>query len=344
MTVHEVTPGELVTLGWDDRTAARFMDISRPGLVPGRVARVERSACVVALAAGEQVASSPPSVAVGDWVAIRVDGRDSEVVTIAERWSQLTRWDPAGRIQVLAANVDLVLITTPADRLSPARVERETAMAWGSGARPVVLVTKADLAGEAEVARLRARLGDVEVVATSAFTGDGLAAVGALLRPGRTAVLLGPSGAGKSSLANALIGSDRLATGAVREGDHRGRHTTTTRQLVAVPLGGVLIDTPGLRSLALTGDGAGVRAAFEDIEELTHRCRFRNCRHDREPGCAVLAAAAAGSLNRSRLASYLKLTGEAAVDNQRLEPRVPLGRPGVSTANHPTMRGKPKKR
>ena len=326
-------PGALLAVGWDERAAARSGAITRPGLVPGRVARVERSACVVALAGGDQVASAPPDVAVGDWVAVRVDGRDSEVVAVAERWSQLTRWDPAGRIQVLAANVDLVLITAPADRLSPARVERETAMAWGSGGQPVVLVTKADLASEHQVARLRARLGDVEVVATSAFSGDGVAAVRRLLQPCRTAALIGPSGAGKSSLANALIGSDRLATGMVRPGDHRGRHTTTTRQLVAVPLGGVLIDTPGLRSLALTGDGAGVRAAFREIEELTTRCRFRNCRHDREPGCAVLAAAEAGSLNRARLASYLKLTGESVDGDQR-----------AGNASHTSTRGQSKKR
>lgn len=323
----------MLSVGWDDRAAARFDGIARPGLVPGRVARVERSACVVVLAEGDQVASAPPDVAVGDWVALHLDGRDCEVVAVADRWSQLTRWDPAGRIQVLAANVDLVLITAPADRLSPARVERETAMAWGSGAQPVVLVTKADLASEHQVARLRARLGDVEVVATSAFSGDGVAAVRLLLQPSRTAVLIGPSGAGKSSLANALIGSDQLATGTVRPGDRRGRHTTTTRQLVAVPLGGVLIDTPGLRSLALTGDGAGVRAAFGDIEELTARCRFRDCRHDREPGCEVLAAADAGSLNRARLASYLKLTGESAARDQR-----------AGNANHATMRGQSKKR
>jgi ribosome biogenesis GTPase len=183
-----------------------------------------------------------------------------------------------------------------------------------------VLVTKADLAEDGAVGRLEARLRVIDVVATSAVTGIGLDTVRTRLRPCRTAVLIGPSGAGKSSLVNALVGADRMATGTVREDDNRGRHTTTARQLVALPDGGVLIDTPGLRSLSLTGDGKGVQAAFADIEELAADCRFGDCRHNREPSCAVLAAVASGHLNRARLASYQKLSKEIAWEERRHDP------------------------
>lgn len=226
-----------------------------------------------------------------------------------------------GEHQVLAANLDLVLVTAPGDRLRAARVEREVAMAWEGGAQPVVLVTKADLADADEVLALRERLVGVDVVATSGVTGEGVEEVERLLRPHRTAVLLGPSGAGKSTLANALLGEERLAVAAVRATDARGRHTTTSRQLVVVPGGGVLIDTPGLRSLALSGGGDGVAAAFADVEALAAGCRFGDCAHEDEPGCAVAEAASSGALDRDRLASYRKLLREVAFEERRADPR-----------------------
>jgi ribosome biogenesis GTPase len=252
--------------------------------------------------------------AVGDWVAVRDDGL---VVAVADRWSELARRDPSGGHQVLAANVDVVFVTAPADRLSLARVEREAAIAWDGGARPVVLVTKCDLpAADDVVAAARDRLVGVDVIATSALTDAGLDDVAGELRPNRTAVLLGPSGAGKSSLTNALLSADVLPIGDVRAADHRGRHTTTSRQLLAVPGGGVVIDTPGLRSLSLPDDRGGVAAAFPEIDELAAGCRFADCAHGSEPGCAVRAAEADGALDPARLASYLKLRAEHAREHE----------------------------
>ncbi|MBT8226784.1 MAG: ribosome small subunit-dependent GTPase A [Dactylosporangium sp.] len=308
----------LVSLGWDDRVESNLADVAGD-LCPGRVVRVERGACVVALADGDHAARSTIAVAVGDWVGARWRGDALVVEVVAARWSQLARRDPGGHRQVLASNIDSVFIAAPADRLSAARVERETAMAWDSGAQPVVLLTKLDLAETGLVEGLRERLLGVEVIATSVVTGAGMERVAALLRPARTGVLLGPSGAGKSSLINVLVGTPRLAVGDVRAGDRRGRHTTSVRQLLAVPGGGVLIDTPGLRSLALAG-ADGVAVTFADIEDLASGCRFADCRHECEPGCAVLAAAEAGQLDPDRVANYHKLRRELDFQARRGDP------------------------
>ncbi|MGH8986278.1 MAG: ribosome small subunit-dependent GTPase A [Acidimicrobiia bacterium] len=311
----------LVPLGWNDRVGALYSEIDSPGLRPGRVVRVERSACVVATPDGHVLAGAEVLPAVGDWVGVEVADGQGALRGVVERWSAVTRQDPGGdRVQLLAANVDIVLITTPADRPSAARVERESVIAWESGARPIVVVTKVDVDGATYVEELRDRLIGLDVVATSSATGEGISALAGALQPCLTAVLLGPSGSGKSTLANALLGSDELATAVVREGDHRGRHTTTSRQLVVLPRGGVLIDTPGLRSLGLWGDGAGMDAAFADIAELAAGCRFADCRHEREPGCAVIAAVEAGDLDPDRLTSYRKLERELAFERRRADP------------------------
>jgi ribosome biogenesis GTPase len=308
----------LTRFGWNPRVQAGLADLDA-GLLPGRVIRVERGGCLVALDDADHPARPAVAVAVGDWVGVRLHDDTLIVEAVAARRSQLTRRDPEGRTQVLAANVDLVLVTAPADRLSLARVERETAVAWEGGAEPVVLLTKADLAEADQVEQLRRRLPGVEVIETSVTTGAGADRVAALLRPDRTAVLLGPSGAGKSSLANLLLGTERLAIGDVRGGDHRGRHTTTSRHLLAVPGGGVLIDTPGLRSLALIGED-GITAAFAEIEDLAAGCRFSDCRHEREPGCAVRAAVEDGLLDPDRLANYRKLLKESEYQARRDDP------------------------
>jgi len=313
----------LVELGWDARVAALYDDLVRNHAhryVPGRVVRVERAACVVATDDGEHLARAAVLPAVGDWVALDVGDGEAAVHGWIERWSELARRDPdAPRVQVLAANVDLVLMTVPGDRPSVARVERETVLAWDSGARPVIVLTKADLAPADLASRLETRLVGVDLLVTSSITGEGIDEIASLLAPGRTAVLLGPSGAGKSTLVNALLGEDRLATGDVRAGDARGRHTTTTRELIMLPGGGVLIDTPGLRSLGLIGDEA-ISAAFTDVEELAASCRFRDCVHDGEPGCAVQAAVDDGALDPARLESYRKLEREAAFERRRVDP------------------------
>ena len=313
----------LAPYGWDDRVAARFAEIDGPGIHPARVTRVERSGCFVATGhhPTEVLARAALLPAVGDWASVTIDdGGDVAVVGVADRWSQLTRLDPLGAAQVLAANVDLVLITAPCDRTSVARVEREVVFAWESGAVPVVLLTKHDLAPDDLADDVRARIIGTDIVTVSVVSGEGVDEVQALLAPCRTAVLLGPSGAGKSSLANALLGHADLAVGAVRNGDHRGRHTTTSRQLMVVPGGGVLIDTPGLRSLALTGDGSGLDAAFPDVEALAASCRFGDCRHEQEPQCAVRAAVDGGTLDPGRLQSYQKLQREMAFEERRTDP------------------------
>ena len=317
-----VLPGALSAFGWTDRVLALFSAVTHPTAVlePARVIRVERSAAIAVFADGSERRLRPPRPprppAVGDWVAVA----DGSLHEILPQWSALTRADPSGAsVQVLAANIDVGLITAPADRLSPARIERELALAWDSGAQPAVVLTKADLAEPGLEESLTERLVGADVLATSAATGTGLAELRERLRPALTAVLLGPSGAGKSTLANALVGEEVMTIGSVRDADQRGRHTTTTRQLIALPGGGVLIDTPGLRSLGLAGD-VSVSAAFPDIEELARDCRFSDCRHETEPGCGVTAAVTEGRLGGARLASFRKLEKEAAAEARRSDP------------------------
>ncbi len=312
-----ISGGELAALGWNDRVAALYTDLAGPSDLPGRVVRVERSQSVVAGLDGlEILATSQSAPAVGDWVVLR----EGAIAHILPRWSALTRQDPDGTgLQTLASNVDIVLIAAPADRLNPTRVERELAVAWDSGARPIVVLTKVDLATPDAHADLQDRLVGVEVIASSANTRQGIDQVTATLRPDRSGVLLGPSGAGKSSLVNAVLGAEVLAVGRVRDVDRRGRHTTATRQLLAVPGGGVMIDTPGLRGLALAGDG-GLEAAFPEIEELASQCRFTDCRHEVEPDCAVMGALKDGRLDPGRLESFRKLHREVAADDRRQDP------------------------
>ncbi len=256
-------------------------------------------------------------MAVGDWIAL-----DGEAVHgVVPRWSALARLGPDGTRQVLAANLDLVLIAAPADRLSPARVEREVVLAWESGARPIVVLTKLDLAATGAAEDLVDRLPAVDVIATSAVTGDGIDVARAILTHPITAVLLGPSGAGKSALVNALLGEERLAVGTVREQDRRGRHTTTSRRLVSLPSGGSLIDMPGLRSLGTDATNDSVAATFPDIDELARHCRFADCSHETEPGCAVNAASGTGALDPARLSSYRKLLNETAFERRRADRR-----------------------
>ncbi len=290
--------------------------------LPGRVVRVERIWCRVVTPIGEIDVRAEVLPAVGDWVVVDATVDEPVVVAVADRWSELTRMDPHGdRLQVLAANIDVVLVTCPADRPSIARVERETVLAWDSGARPVVLVTKSDLDDGTLTAELSDRLIGVDVLPVQALGGDGVQAVATLLAPDRTAVALGPSGAGKSTLINALLGEDRLATAEVRDEDARGRHTTTHRELVPIPTGGVVIDTPGLRSLGLSADmQAGIDATFSEVVELAARCRFADCAHDQEPGCAVTAAVVSGELDADRFASYEKLAREMAYEERRIDP------------------------
>ena len=312
------SPGALAAYGWSERVANLFH--SEPATssgVPGRVIRVERSAVIVVDVGGtERTYTSTGQPAVGDWVVIS----DRRLVGSLPRWSSLDRQDPKnGLVQVLAANVDVVLVTVPGDHPNTARAERELVIAWESGARPVVVLTKSDLAPDGLVDDLAGRLVGVDVIATSTESALWVAEVAALLAPDRTGVLLGPSGAGKSSLTNALLGFEHQTIAAVRADDRRGRHTTTTRHLLSLPGGGVIIDTPGLRSLGLTSVDH-LAQAFPDIDTLASGCRFSDCAHDAEPGCAVTTAVAVGDLPTQRLASYHKLLREAADEPRRNNP------------------------
>lgn len=309
------TPNRLLAVGWSDRVQALFATLADDSLVPARVVGVERGWCRVVTPSAERLLPVP-GMAVGDWVGLDGD----QIGEVLPRWSILGRLGPEGERQALAVNIDLILITAPGDRISLSRVERELVMAWDSGARPVVVLTKIDLAPPGVADQLTTRLGAVDVVETSSLVGSGLDELRVLLVQPLTAALLGPSGAGKSTLINALLGENRLSVGAVREEDSRGRHTTSSRQLVALPSGGSVVDMPGLRSLGTDASEGAVAAAFPDIDELAADCRFSDCAHQVEPGCAVTEAAAHGGLDPARLDSYRKLLRETAFERRRTDP------------------------
>ncbi|MDD9369405.1 MAG: ribosome small subunit-dependent GTPase A [Acidimicrobiales bacterium] len=319
----------LLPYGWSDRWAALLAEVDHRGsagpLLPGRVVRHDGVAITVALPDGiRQLTLSrklDPHPAVGDWVA--VDG-DIPVVVLP-RTSLLTRRSVRTEApQHLAANVDIVLAVCGLDRpVRPGRIDRIATLAWEAGAVPAVVLTKADLAEDpdAAVATVVANHPRLDVVATSVAEGRGIDDVRALVE-GRTVVLVGESGAGKSSLTNGLIGTEVMATGEVRTGDSKGRHTTTTREAHPLPGGGVLIDTPGLRSVGLWADQEAVAATFSDIDELAEQCRFNDCGHGNEPGCAVQAALAEGTLAPERFAAWQELEGEAESAERRAAPHL----------------------
>jgi ribosome biogenesis GTPase len=315
----------LAPYGWDEGWEAEFAGHAERGLVPGRVVRVDRGQCDVVTGDGVVradtafVAPHDPLrvVCTGDWVAVDAHGTPRYVRTYLPRRTAFVRSTSSKRSegQILAANVDhTVVALSLAVELDLGRVERFLALAWESGAQPVVVLTKADLVPDPAV--LVHLVEDVErsapgvpVLTVSALGGDGVEALAGVLGRG-TSVLLGASGAGKSTLANALVGEDVMDVRATRDMDGKGRHTTTTRNLLPLPGGGVLIDTPGLRGVGLWDAGGGVGQVFSEIEELARRCRFHDCAHEFEPGCAVLAAVDSGELPVRRLDSYRKLVRE----------------------------------
>ncbi|MDF3298563.1 ribosome small subunit-dependent GTPase A [Streptomyces tropicalis] len=320
-SLHALTP-----YGWDEGWATAFAPYAAQGLLPGRVVRVDRGLCDVVTPVGtvradtEFVVPRDPMrvVCTGDWVAVDPEGADPRYVRVfLPRRTAFVRSASSKRSegQILAANVDHVVIAVSlAVELDLARIERFLALAWESGAQPLVVLTKSDLVPDAVglsylVQDVETTAPGVPVLPVSATTGDGLDVLRAIVGHGTT-VLLGQSGAGKSTLANVLLGRDAMEVQSARDVDGKGRHTTTTRNLLALPGGGVLIDTPGLRGVGLWDAGSGVGQVFSEIEELAARCRFHDCAHGAEPGCAVLAAVEDGDLPERRLESYRKLLRE----------------------------------
>lgn len=322
--------------GWNDRLRSLFGLFQTDDLAPARVVRADRGGARVETGSGPAAAviagrldpaGEPGPPAVGDWVALDRCGESRVIRAIVPRTGALARRRPgsADLEQLVAANVDLVLIVESLERgPNPRRIERATALAWDGGAQPVVVLTKADTCSDLEASLARAAEGApyCDILSLSSVTGEGLDELTARLVSGTTAVLLGPSGVGKSTLTNRLLGEQRFEVAEVREGDGKGRHTTTSRELVALPGGGCLIDTPGVRELGLWLDSGAVRMAFPEIEEAAERCRFSDCRHESEPGCAVLEAVAAGALDSRRVESFIRLRREAEnLDLRRDESR-----------------------
>ncbi|MDX2294341.1 MULTISPECIES: ribosome small subunit-dependent GTPase A [Streptomyces] len=336
----------LAVYGWDEGWEAEFAPYADQGLVPGRVVRVDRGQCDVATPDGVVRADTAfvvprdpmKVVCTGDWVAVDPEGGDPRYArTILPRRTAFVRSTSSKRSegQVLATNIDhIVICVSLAVELDLGRIERFLALAmssssgeallrksadsWESGAQPTVVLSKADLVPDPVVLAhlvedVQAVAPGVEVLPLSSASGEGIDVLAAVVSGGTT-VLLGVSGAGKSTLANALVGEDVMDVRAARDVDGKGRHTTTTRNLFVLPGGGVLIDTPGLRGVGLWDAEAGVGQTFSEIEELAADCRFHDCSHESEPGCAVVAALDEGSLSVRRLESYRKLLRE----NQRL--------------------------
>ncbi|MEU1256533.1 ribosome small subunit-dependent GTPase A [Streptomyces chartreusis] len=315
----------LAPYGWDSAWADAFTPYDAQGLLPGRVVRVDRGQCDVVTADGvvrADTAFVTPHdpmrvVCTGDWVAVEPAGNPRYVRTYLPRRTAFVRSTSSKRSegQILAANVDHAIVAVSlAVELDLGRIERFLALAWESGAQPVVVLTKADLVPDAVtlaylVQDVETTAPGVPVLTASATQGEGLDVLSAVVGGG-TSVLLGQSGAGKSTLANALLGEDVMEVQAARDVDGKGRHTTTTRNLLALPGGGVLIDTPGLRGVGLWDAEVGVGQVFSEIEELSARCRFHDCAHESEPGCAVRSAVDAGELPVRRLESYRKLMRE----------------------------------
>ena len=323
------TPVPLSALGYPGRWAALLDDCAPDGL-HGRVVRADRGAITVATPDGlvrVTLRPGPPPPVTGDWVVL-VDGPDPGthvLAGIAPRSTTMSRPNVHGQRhsgdpdQVLAANVDLVGVVTPVQgEVNVRRLERGLVMAWESGATPLVLVTKVDIAEDRDMAMAAvhgAAVG-VDVLPVSGVTGEGVDDLRDRLAPDLTITLLGTSGAGKSTLTNALVGEEVVATQQVRTADGKGRHTTTHRELVALPTGGAVLDTPGLRTLGLGQVEEGMAAAFPDVEALAAGCRFGDCRHEQEPGCAVTEALEDGRLDHDRFEGWSRI--RAAAENAAL--------------------------
>jgi ribosome biogenesis GTPase len=338
-TLTLLTSFGLSKYGWSETLQHDFQPFAARGLVPARVIVQQRNLYRLVTDAGEiegrisgrfaHEAAEGGYPVTGDWVAAELKGGAAVIAHVLPRATAFTRMaaGTAKDMQVVAANVDTALLCASLNaELNLRRLERYLATAYESGAAPVFVLTKADACEDVEtlVESVREIAFGVPVLAVSVRTGEGLEALSALLAPGRTAVLLGSSGVGKSTLVNALAGAERMATREIREDDAHGRHTTTHRELILLPSGALILDTPGMRELALWDAEAGVAAAFAEttaqVDELALGCRFRDCAHDKEPGCAVQAALADGALDAERWRSFQKLQRELAHTVRKEDP------------------------
>ena len=362
--MHLVGEDILNDYGWNETFAEAARSRSGEVLEPARVLETRRGSWAV-LAAGaggpeeleatvsgrlsHDSAAQADLPVTGDWVLVRRAGEGAAVIhSVLPRRSKFSRKRPGDaekdRVaeQVIAANVDWAFIVGAAGKdWNPRRVERYLTLAWESGAQPVLVITKTDLAEDLDglIEDGAAAAPGAPVVAVCAREGRGLEALSEYLAPGRTAVLLGSSGAGKSTLLNALAGRELQRVQDVRADDHRGRHTTTARTLFRLPSGALVIDTPGLREIQLWADSDDVDASFRDVEVYAETCRFRDCSHDGEPGCAVRAAVEAGDLPAERVASWRKLRREVEYLESRGDPVAAAAARAVWKTRHKTMKG-----
>jgi ribosome biogenesis GTPase len=340
----------LEELGWDNYFSGEFQPVKTPGAVPARVVTIEKDSCRVLTVSGELTAQLSGRMryraggedypAVGDWLVVQpLPGElKATIQAILPRKSKFSRQSSGGREriaggrteeQIVSANVDIVFLVSGLDggrSLNLRRIERYIAIARVSGAVPVIVLNKVDLCLDiaARINEVKTVASDIPIHAVSATGRTGLEALMPYLAKGKTAALLGSSGVGKSAIINALLGAERQSTGEVREADRRGRHTTTRRELIFLPGGGAVIDTPGMREIQVWGDEKSLDNAFEDISKIGLSCRFSDCRHNTEPGCAVQAAIQRGELDAGHFRSYQKLQRELEHLNARQEGKTTL--------------------
>jgi ribosome biogenesis GTPase / thiamine phosphate phosphatase len=335
----------LERFGWNSHFENEFINVAEAGSEPARVALADRERFVVWRETGESEATVGGSLrhrsddwpTVGDWVALESGCRIGRVLPRQTTFSR----KQAGVVtkqQVLAANIDVLFVVSGLDGdFNPRRIERYLLLAWESGAKPVVILNKADLCADVAeaAASIAALVSGAPVLVVSALENWGLAALEEHLKPGWTAAVAGSSGAGKSTLINCLLGREQQRVQDVRAGDSRGRHTTVRRELFLAPNGWLLIDTPGLRELQLWAGAESMDAAFSDIADLAAGCRFRDCRHQGEPGCAV----AAGGVDPDRLANYTKMQRELAHLDRKMDQRAAQDEKRRIKRIHRAMRG-----